>query len=179
MDKGLIAQGVVLILQGLQVDLNDSNFKGTPQRVANAYEELFANKQNEWATFPEEYTDFVMCRDHKMWTLCPHHMFPVELDVTLAYIPNGRVLGLSKFVRILDEINTAPLLQEKLTTTAIEKMREVLPDVRGVACFVRGRHDCMRIRGVKSSSETITYKLDGEFKENPELEVRFFELVRR
>ena len=178
MQKDLIVKGMTLILQGLQVDLNDSNFKGTPERVANAYEELFGEKQNQWATFPEQYTDFVMCRGHKMWTLCPHHMFPVELDVSLAYIPNGQVLGLSKFVRILDEINTQPLLQEKLTTEAIEKLKQILPDVRGVACFVVGRHDCMRIRGVKSTSQTVTYKLDGEFKENVELEQRFFQLAR-
>lgn len=179
LDKTKIAAGVTLVLQGLDVDLRDSNYHGTPQRVADAYEEMFGLKQNQWATFPESYTEFVMCRGHKMWTLCPHHMFPVELEVSLAYIPNGHVLGLSKFVRILDEINTQPLLQEALTTLAIEKMKEVCPDVRGVACYVRGLHDCMRIRGVKSSSETITYKLEGEFKEQPELEERFFRLVAR
>lgn len=179
MDLGKIEAGVELILKGLNCDLADRNFLDTPNRVARFYAELFASKQTEWAVFPEEYTDFIMLRRHRMWSLCPHHLLPVRFDVSLAYIPNGEVLGLSKLARVLDEANSRPLLQERFTKEVIDNVHEICHGVQGIAVLVEGQHGCTLIRGVRSDAEFVTYRLDGVFGERPELEERFFLLAGR
>lgn len=178
MNLGKIEHGVELILQGLGVDLKDRNFLETPERVARFYAEMFQPKEREWATFPEAFNDFILLRGHTLHTLCPHHLLPVDLRVSIAYIPAGHVLGLSKLARVLDECNTAPVLQEKFTKDCLRSLLDVCPNVQGAACLVEGRHDCTRIRGVRSEASFITYKLDGRFLTEPELEKRFFDLCR-
>jgi GTP cyclohydrolase I len=176
-DLGKIESGVELILRGLECDLSDPNFLDTPSRVARFYAEMFATKDNGWATFPEAYTEFILLRGHRMWSLCPHHLLPVRFDVSLAYIPGGDVLGLSKLARLLDEANTGPLLQEKFTKDVIDAINTICRGVQGCAVLVEGQHGCTLIRGVKSNAEFVTYRLDGIFKTSPELEDRFFMLA--
>jgi GTP cyclohydrolase I len=178
MDLSKIERGVELILKGLDCDLSDRNFTETPERVARAYAEMFAPKDREWATFPEDFNDFILLRGHTLHTLCPHHLLPVELSVSLAYIPNGHVLGLSKLARILDECNTGPVLQEKFTRDCLGALNQICPDIQGAACLIEGRHDCTRIRGIRSEASFVTYRLEGKFKE-ADLEYRFFDLCRR
>lgn len=178
MDLGKIERGVELILKGLDCDLKDRNFTETPERVARFYAEMFGPKDREWATFPEEFTDFILLRRHRMWSLCPHHLLPVRFDVSLAYIPNGEVLGLSKLARLLDECNTKPLLQERFTQDALKTLRAICRGVHGAAILVEGQHGCTLIRGVHSSAEFVTYRLEGRFKDEAELEYRFFDLCR-
>jgi GTP cyclohydrolase I len=179
MNLGKIESGVELILQGLGCDLADRNFLDTPNRVARFYQEMFSSKETEWATFPEDFTDFILLRNHRMWSLCPHHLIPVRFDVSLAYIPNGEVLGLSKLARVLDEANTKPLLQERFTMEVIDRVHKICNGVKGCAVFVEGQHGCTLIRGVRSDATFVTYRLDGVFREQPELEERFFQLARR
>lgn len=173
-----IERGMQLILDGLEIHRDDHNYTFTPERYARALQEMFCAKDTDWATFPEQYSDFILLRGHEMYSMCPHHMLPVDFTVSLAYIPNGEVLGLSKLARILHECNNGPLLQEAFTKAAVEKIQSVCPGVRGVACLVSGVHDCFRIRGVKSRADFVTYKLDGLFKEDKALEERFFQLTR-
>ena len=161
------------------MDLKDRNFLETPERVARFYIEMFGVKENEYATFPEDYTDFVLLKEHRMYSLCPHHLLPVEFTVSLAYIPSGKVLGLSKLPRLLGECNTKPLLQERFTKDVVKALEENVPGIKGAACFVEGEHGCTKIRGVKTSAHFFTYHLSGVFKTEPEMERRFFELVRR
>jgi GTP cyclohydrolase I len=179
MDLNKIELGVELILKGLDCDLADRNFLDTPNRVARFYAEMFSTKETEWATFPEDYSDFILLKGHRMWSLCPHHLIPVRFDVSLAYIPNGEVLGLSKLARVLDEANTKPLLQEKFTLEVINNVHQICNGVKGCAVLVEGQHGCTLIRGVRSSAEFVTYRLDGVFRDQPELEERFFQLAKR
>lgn len=179
MDLSKIENGVELILKGLGCDLADRNFLDTPNRVARFYEEMFNAKDTEWATFPEDYTDFILLKGHRMWSLCPHHLIPVRFDVSLAYIPNGEVLGLSKLARVLDEANSGPLLQEKFTMEVTRRVNQICNGVKGCAVLVEGQHGCTLIRGVRSNAEFVTYRLEGVFREQPELEERFFQLARR
>lgn len=179
MNHNQVEKGVALILKGLGVDLNDHNYTDTPERYARALYEMFNPTETEWATFKEEFSDFILLRGHQMYSLCPHHLFPVRFNVSLAYIPNGHVLGLSKLARLLHECNRGPLLQEAFTKRAIEKVHEVCKDVRGVACFIQGEHGCLSMRGVKSDADFVTYRLDGVFDEDKDLERRFFDLVRK
>lgn len=179
MDQSKIEAGVELILKGLGCDLRDRNFTETPERVARFYNEMFSAKEVEWATFPEDFTEFIMLRRHRMWSLCPHHLIPVRFDVSLAYIPNGEVLGLSKLARVLDEANTRPLLQERFTKEIITNVHKICHGVKGCAVLIEGQHGCTLIRGVRSDAEFVTYRLDGVFREQPELEERFFQLAGR
>lgn len=172
-----IERGVSLILEGINANLADRNYLETPERVARFYLEMFGGKNNEYATFTEEYSDFILLRGHRMFSLCPHHLLPVEFSTSIAYLPNGAVLGLSKLGRILDECNRGPLLQEAFTKEIITQMHENCPGIQGVACLVQGTHSCIRIRGIKSDATFVTYRLDGEFRKDATLEQRFFQLA--
>lgn len=174
-----IETGMTLILSGLGIDRNDHNYTDTPERYAKALVEMFQPKETEWATFEESFNDFILLRGHKMWSLCPHHMLPVNFEVSLAYIPNGSVLGLSKLARLLDECNSGPLLQERFTKLAVDKIDEICPGIKGAACIISGIHSCLSMRGVKSSADFVTYKLTGVFAEDSLLENRFFTLANR
>ena len=174
-----IERGVSLIIQGLGADVSDRNYLETPERVARMYLDMFAPHEREWATFPEVYSDFIMLKGHRFYSLCPHHLLPVEFNVALAYVPNGSVLGLSKLARIFDECNTGPILQEKLTVDVLERLQTLVPGVQGAACLVEGQHGCTKVRGVRSDGWFTTYRLSGCFKDDPELESRFFTLARR
>lgn len=173
-----IEKGMSLVLRGLGVNSNDRNFADTPERYAKALVEMFIPNEIEYATFTEDFSDFILLRGHRLYTLCPHHMFPVELEVSLAYIPNGQVLGISKLARLLDECNDGPLLQERFTKDVVTTLQRICVGTQGVACIIRGKHGCMRIRGVKSHGDITTYKLAGEFDTDKDLGRRFFELVR-
>jgi GTP cyclohydrolase I len=179
MNHDLVERGVTLILRGLNVDLKDHNYTDTPERYARALYEMFNPTETEWATFEEEFSDFILLRGHQLYSLCPHHLFPVKFNVSLAYIPNGRVLGLSKLARLLHECNRGPLLQEAFTKQVIDKVHEICHGTRGVACFIQGEHGCLSMRGVRSEADFVTYRLDGIFNEDKDLERRFFDLVRK
>jgi GTP cyclohydrolase I len=179
MNLAQIEKGVSLILKGMGVNPNDKNFIETPERYARFIMEMFGDKEIEWATFPEDYTDFILLKGHEMYSLCPHHLIPVEFRVSVAYIPDGRVLGLSKLARVLDEANNGPLLQEKFTQDVVHAIEKNCPGIQGAACFIDGQHGCTRIRGVHSTGRFVTYHLHGQFKEDPQMEKRFFDLIGR
>lgn len=177
-NQGLIEDGVSRLLRGLGVNLADPNYLETPERVARMYVEMFAPREREWATFSESYNDFIMLKGHRLYSLCPHHLLPVEFIVALAYVPSGNVLGLSKLARIFDECNTGPVLQEKLTVDVLDRLQDLVPGIQGAACLIQGQHGCTKVRGVRSDGWFTTYKLSGVFQEQPELESRFFQLAR-
>lgn len=178
-NASLIEDGVALIIKGLGVDQSDPNYRDTPERVARMYAEMFAPKEREWATFDEEYSDFILLKGHVLYSLCPHHLVPVEFVINLAYVPNGHVLGLSKLARICDEVNTGPILQERFTVDVLTRLSDLVPGIHGAACLVYGQHGCTKIRGVRSAAWFTTYRMTGCFKDDPALEERFFSLAQR
>jgi GTP cyclohydrolase I len=178
-DKTTIAKGVQLILEGLGVDKSDHNFFDTPQRYARALEEIFAPPLNHTTTFEESYADFILVREHEIHTLCPHHLLPMRMLVSLAYIPNGRVLGLSKLVRIMQKANSGPIMQERFTYAVKDILEESLEqEVDGICVLVEGWHGCMSMRGVRSSASTITMASSGHFADDDRMLDRFLSLVR-
>lgn len=180
MDMHKIEKGAALILDGLGADRRyDRNYQGTPERYAKALAEMFEPPETEWATFPETYNDFILLRDHKIWSLCPHHLFPVKMFVSLAYVPVKEVLGLSKLARLAMDCNRMPVLQEAFTEDVVERLTDVLHgEVGGVACLVEGHHGCTEIRGVRSDAHFLTYKFSGKFEKEPRLQDRFLALCR-
>lgn len=178
MDIDRIEMGARLMLEGLGVDLQDHNFATTPQRVAKVYQEMFCPPETGWPVFEEDYTDIVIMKGHTFFTLCPHHMLPVKLRASIAYLPNGQVIGASKLVRMLHDANRLPMTQEKLTAAAIAHIDELTGFTsRGAAIMMTGRHGCFEIRGVKSDAEMITCKFTGAFENDKDLQFRFMSLV--
>jgi len=177
MDLSLIEEGVTLILKGLNVDMKHRNFLETPERVARMYKELFQHEEPNWETFPERYCDVIVFRGHKVWGLCSHHLLPMHLSVSVAYIPSsGRVLGLSKLGRLIDYCNNRPMLQEELTSNICERLSKVTQE--STAVYAEGRHLCVAMRGVKSEGEFVTYATSGKFTDSEYYRGLFFDLVR-
>lgn len=179
MDLSKIEQGARLILEGLEVDLTSHNFASTPARVAKVYQEIFTPKTTGWPVFDEDYTDIVMVADHIFWTMCPHHLLPVRIKAAVAYFPNGKVVGASKLLRLIDEVNRKPETQEKLTDMICASIKKHTEGTSlGEAVFLTGEHGCFRIRGKKSDASMKTYKFTGVFKQELQHQSRFLELAR-
>lgn len=178
-DLELIEEGAKLILMGLGVDLTSHNFASTPARVAKVYQELFTPEETGWPVFAEDYTDIVIVAGHVFWTMCPHHLLPVRIEASVAYYPNGQVVGYSKLMRLIHEVNRKPETQEKLTDMISESIKRHTNNTSlGEAVFLVGEHGCSRMRGLKSEGVMKTYKFTGVFKDNLEHQSRFLELVR-
>lgn len=177
MDSKLIEQGATLILQGLGVDLTSHNFASTPKRVAEVYRELFCPPETGWPLFDEDYTDMVVLRGHTFYTMCPHHLLPVKIKASVAYIPGGKVIGASKLMRIIHDINNMPRTQEDLTNQVLLNLRKITGNTSlGEAVLMSGEHGCFQIRGVRDNASMVTFKFNGQF-ERPEMQQRFFQLT--
>ena len=148
---------------GFQIDR--PNFKDTPKRFARAYFEIFegvVNTEKEIGnilstTFPANGDDtMVIAKDIVCFSMCPHHLLPVEYHVCVGYIPNkdGQVLGISKLVRLVELLSKSPKLQETFTNDIVKHLTDI--GVYGAVALVEGQHMCMRMRGVKSTPSTIT-----------------------
>jgi len=157
----------------------------TPARVAKAYEELFSGYSADiedvlGRTFEEVggYNDMVLVRDISFFSHCEHHMLPVMGKAHVAYLPNGRVLGLSKIARIVDVFAKRLQTQENMTAQIAQAIDETLLP-RGVAVFLEAEHMCMAMRGIqKTGSTTLTTTFTGAFKDNAAEQARFMSMVR-
>jgi len=183
MNTKKIEEGIELVLEGL-VGPNwqtDIDFAKTPQRVARFYKELFSRDGKELTTFPNEFDQMIVLAHHVDWALCPHHLLPVKLDISLAYIPKGNVYGLSKLARLIRSCLSKPISQEALTNTLAFHLSSERSQLRtlGSAVLVYGEHACMQIRGVKTAGYTVTADVRGIFREKPEVKEEFLALVRR
>jgi GTP cyclohydrolase IA len=187
---GKIEHATGLILEALRdefgLDLSDENFKDTPKRVARAYYEIFEGinsieklKRDVLSTsFPSDYKGMVIVDNINCFSMCPHHLLPVEYIIDIGYLPGKITLGISKLCRLVELLAKAPMLQETLT----ESITEVLDYIKPVGSMVRirGRHLCMAMRGVKkSNSWTTTTSVRGAFKEQAETKNEFMELIKR
>jgi len=179
MNRTLIEQGVRLIIEGMGVE-RDHNFADTPRRVADVYEELFSPHETKWPTFAEQFTDMVVMKGHVFYTLCPHHLLPVQLCASIAYIPNGHVIGASKLMRMCHDTNRYPMTQEALTSAIQRRIQTITEGTsKGEAVMLEGHHGCFNVRGVRShSARMLTLKYGGIFNEQLELRQRFEWMVR-
>lgn len=166
-------------------DPDREGLKETPARVAKAYKEMFAGYDKSPAdvlgrTFEEVagYDDLVLVRDIQFHTHCEHHMVPVIGKAHVAYLPDGRVLGLSKIARVVDIFAQRLQTQEAMTAQVADAIQNAL-EPRGVAVIIEAEHMCMSMRGIrKQGSTTLTSTFTGTFKENPEEQVRVMAMLR-
>lgn len=144
----------------------------TPNRVARAYGELLAGLREDprmhlRTVFNERYDEVVMLRDIEFHSLCEHHLLPFTGRAHVAYLPDGKVVGLSKLARLVEGFARRPQVQERLTTQVADALMEELNPM-GAACVIEATHTCMTIRGAKKPGSTmVTSALRGIFKENP------------
>src|SRR5215203_1424538 len=144
----------------------------TPNRVARAYAELFAGlrqdpKQHLKTVFRERYDEVVLLRDIEFHSLCEHHLLPFTGKAHVAYLPQGKVVGLSKLARLVEGFARRPQVQERLTNQVADALMEELSP-SGAACVIEAVHTCMTIRGAKKAgSVMVTSALRGQFKDCP------------
>ncbi len=156
----------------------------TPKRVVNAYREFFAGYDANpdeilGKTFEEVegYDDMVLLKDMRMESHCEHHMVPFLGTAHIAYIPNKRVVGISKIARLLDVFSKRLQTQETMTAQIAETLNRVLK-AKGVAVLIDAKHQCMTTRGVhKIDTSTITKSMIGAFKNDPEMERKFLTMI--
>ena len=168
-----IAGHVRGILEALGLDLDDANLRDTDQRVARMYQEMFhglkEGAEPEVTTFPndEHYQAMVMERDLPFYSMCAHHLVPFYGHAHIAYIPSDRIIGLSKFSRILEFYAKRPQLQERLTEQVVDFLVERLQPI-GAMVVIEARHLCVEMRGVKKPGAlTVTSAIRGSFHERP------------
>lgn len=155
----------------------------TPQRFAKAMAELTAGYDQTLerivnnAVFTENFSDMVLVKDVEFYSLCEHHVLPFFGKAHIAYIPNGRIIGLSKIPRIVNMFARRLQVQERLTHQITEAIEEVL-NPRGVACLIEGSHMCMMMRGVQSQNAfMVTSSVRGVFQSDQATRDEFMKLV--
>ena len=166
-----IEQAVRDILAAVGEDPNREGLLETPARVARMYAELFSGLHSEPAAhlqkfFTEKYDEMVLVRDIRFNSMCEHHLLPFIGKAHIGYIPNGKVVGLSKLARVVEEISRRPQVQERMTEQIADLLVEHL-QVKGVAVVIEAAHSCMSIRGIrKSESVCVTSAMKGIFRSN-------------
>lgn len=184
MDKNKIKEGVKLILEGIGEDITREGLIETPDRIARMYEELAAGYSDDASKhlekrFHVDNNDIVMEKDIPFYSFCEHHMLPFYGTATIAYIPNGEVVGLSKIARTLEVYAKRFQLQERLTAQVADIfMKELKP--HGVMILIEAEHMCMTMRGIKKpGTKTVTVVTRGIFDDNEKLQNSFYRMLER
>ena len=186
-DKEAVREHVRGLLIALGDDPDREGLKDTPDRVARMYEEIFEGMNytnheiaqmfdktfEEDLTFSSENSDFVIVKGIDIFSYCEHHMaLMYDMKVTVAYVPNGKVIGLSKIARIADMVSKRLQLQERIGTDIAEIMQEITGS-EDVAVLIEGCHSCMTARGIKKTdAKTYTTTLRGRFQTDMLLQMR-------
>jgi len=183
-NKEKIEQAVRLLLEGIGEDCDREGLKETPGRVARMYEEIFAGMDQSAGehlskTFTAENNEMIVEKDISFYSTCEHHLMPFYGKVHIAYIPDGKVVGISKLARTVEVFARRLQIQEKMTAQIADAIMEDLQP-KGVIVMAQAEHMCMTMRGVKKhGSQTVTMVARGLFKENENMRNMFLNLVDR
>lgn len=172
------------LLKSIGEDPTREGLLRTPERVAKSFDELTQGSHQNLedvvgkGVFNEDCSEMVIVKDIEFYSLCEHHMLPFYGRVHVAYIPDGRIIGLSKIPRIVDMFARRLQVQERMTSQIAEAIQEVLQP-KGVGVVADAAHLCMMMRGVqKQNSSTMTSCLVGSFRSDPRTRSEFLDLVR-
>jgi GTP cyclohydrolase IA len=178
-----IRKNIRSTLRALGEDITREGLKDTPKRYAKAMEFLTSGYEKDVdkvvgnALFNEESSEIVVIRDIELFSLCEHHLLPFYGKAHVAYIPNGKIIGLSKIPRIIDVFSRRLQVQERLTTQISGELMRILNPL-GVAVIIEAAHLCMMMRGVeKQRSYTITSSVLGAFRDDPSTRQEFLHLL--
>ncbi len=181
-DKPRIERAVREILLAIGEDPDREGLLETPQRVARMYEELFQGLRQDPAEhlqkfFTEEYDSMVIVKDVEFHSMCEHHLLPFVGKAHIGYIPQGKVVGLSKIARVVETVARRPQLQERMTETIANLLMDEL-NALGVGVVVEATHACMTLRGVrKPGSMCVTSAMKGSFRKNTKTRAEFLNLA--
>ncbi|MFK7735783.1 MAG: GTP cyclohydrolase I FolE [Pirellulaceae bacterium] len=170
-DHERIQKAVREILAAVGEDPNREGLLETPARVARMYAEMFAGLNKEPAehlkkVFTENYDEVVLIKDITFCSMCEHHLLPFTGKAHVGYLPRGKVVGLSKLARVVEDVARRPQVQERMTETIANLVESEL-DAAGVAVVLEASHSCMTIRGVRKPGSTcMTSAMRGVFREN-------------
>ncbi|MDR0328974.1 MAG: GTP cyclohydrolase I FolE [Planctomycetaceae bacterium] len=183
-DKERIAAAFREILLAIGEDPDREGLRETPQRVARMYQELFSGLHDDPAVhtkkfFSEHYNEIVLVRDISFNSVCEHHFMPFMGRVHIGYIPDGRVIGLSKLARVIEVFSHRPQVQERLTEQIAELLFQELK-AKAVAVVIEAEHTCMTVRGVKKpGSLCVTSALRGGFLKNSSSRAEIMTLINK
>ncbi|MBO4799391.1 MAG: GTP cyclohydrolase I FolE [Lachnospiraceae bacterium] len=183
MDSEKIKQGVRLILEGIGEDVNREGLRETPDRIARMYEEIYGGlyddaKHHLSKVFHADTDEMVLEKDITFYSMCEHHLLPFYGKAHVAYIPDGKVVGISKLARTVEVYAKRPQIQEQLTAQIADAIEEHL-SAKGVMVVMEAEHMCMTMRGIKKpGTKTVTVATRGQFKENAELRQTFFNMIK-
>jgi len=183
-DKNKITRAVEMILEAVGEDTNREGLRGTPERVANMYAELFGGLKQDprrhlRTCFVEDgHDEIVLVKDVSFYSMCEHHLLPFYGKAHVAYLPaGGRIVGLSKLLRVIETVSRRPQLQERLTAKVADIITEELKP-KGVVVVIEAEHLCMSIRGIgKPGSITVTSAVRGLFRRNQSSRSEVFSLI--
>lgn len=182
-DQEKIREAVRLLLEGIGEDVNREGLAETPDRVARMYEELCLGMGEDAReplskVFSVDKNELVVEKDITFYSMCEHHMLPFYGKAHIAYVPNGKVVGLSKLARTVEIYARRLQIQEKMTGQIADDIMKYLAP-QGVMVVLEAEHMCMTMRGVKKpGSKTISIAVRGSFEENPALQENFFRMLR-
>jgi GTP cyclohydrolase I len=180
----LINKDVERILTTLGMDLTDDSLKGTPNRVAKMFvKEIFGGlnpkSKPKASTFDNNYKygEMLVEKNITLYSTCEHHLLPIIGRAHIAYVSNGRVIGLSKMNRIVEYFSKRPQVQERLTMQIVQELQIAL-GTEDVACVIDAKHLCVNSRGIKDiESSTVTSEFGGKFK-NEQTKREFLDYIR-
>lgn len=183
--KAEIQKALTSIIKAIGEDPSREGLRGTPERVAEMYAELFVGmdkdpKEELSVDFEEGHREMIILRDIPFYSMCEHHLLPFYGVAHIGYIPNasGRVVGASKLARVVEIVARRPQIQERMTTQIVEAIYEgIHPDGVGVA--IQAEHLCMIMRGIKKpGSSIVTSALRGSFRSKPTTRAEFIALLQ-
>ena len=185
-DRDRIVDAVREILEAIGDDPAREGLKGTPERMADMYAEIFSGIDRDASeelnvVFDEEHDEMILIREIPLYSVCEHHLLPWVGQAHVAYIPNeqGHITGLSKIARVVDTLSKRPQVQERLTTQIADAVEKAL-DPRGVLVILEAEHLCMTMRGIKKpGAQTVTSAVRGIFRRNEATRAEAMGLIRR
>ena len=183
MNHEKIEQAVKLLLEGIGEDVNREGLIETPNRIAAMCEEIFGGLTIDVGeylkkTFTASNNEMVIEKDISFYSVCEHHLLPFYGKAYIAYIPDGKVVGLSKLARTVEAFAKRPQIQEQMTAQIADSIMKYLKP-KGVIVLLEAEHMCMTMRGVcKPGTRTTTFVVRGEFENKKELRNTFFQLIK-
>jgi GTP cyclohydrolase I len=183
MDHEKLVLAARMIIEAIGEDPNREGLRETPQRIARMYEEVFSGLHRDpedsvKTVFTEEYDEIVLVKDIPFASMCEHHLLPFMGKAHAAYIPDGRLLGISKLARMVEVFAKRPQVQERLTNQVADLI-EAIVKPKGVAVIIEASHTCMTIRGIKKPGTVIiTSAMRGYFRKSIATRTELMNLLR-
>lgn len=183
-DENKIKEAVKMIIEAIGEDPEREGLVETPDRIARMYTEIFSGLEQDAGnylnkTFEAGESEMVVEKDIQFYSLCEHHFVPFYGKVHIAYIPNGRVVGLSKLARTVEVYAKRPQLQERMTYEIADAVEKYL-NPKGVMVIIEAEHMCMTMRGVKKpGSKTVTSSTRGAFKTDKSLRDEVYSMIKQ